>query len=371
MEGNWIRKDITDENDAIIDLIDDVDMYEYICNDDEDYYMVDPNEWEKAYKDSQKGRNKKEEIRIEHELWERSSKLIQQGYEALRREDIDEAIVLFEESISLKSKSNSPYQELSKIYKKRHETENELRICKIASERLPTLLQYSKRVRELEGTQPEIKKPCKRQKAVIVGPSFGDNFYNLWDSFTEDDFHVRYFYDEEDREEYIYSEPETVENKTDQSCQHDRLAYIELNESKRTELCNYYDYMYNTSKLVKEAVALDDYCLAIDICERLLSEEMPYYDYYESLRGFYQKFRLRDAELVMLKEVMVLVEKDIIRYNKLINKFTSWFPNVDISDIHPYLGHGINISNKGTGQIKKWEERIIWLEDRVSKKARK
>lgn len=79
MEVNWIRKDITDENDAIIDLIDDVDMYEYICNDDEDYYMVDPNEWEKAYMDSQKGRNKKEEIRIEHELWERSSKLIQQG----------------------------------------------------------------------------------------------------------------------------------------------------------------------------------------------------------------------------------------------------------------------------------------------------
>lgn len=59
MEGNWIRKDITDENDAIIDLIDDVDMYEYICNDDEDYYMVDPNEWEKAYKDSQKGFTKR------------------------------------------------------------------------------------------------------------------------------------------------------------------------------------------------------------------------------------------------------------------------------------------------------------------------
>ena len=179
MDNNWIRKEINDKNNDIIDLIDNTDMYEYICNDDEEFYMVNTNAWEKTYKDFKNGRNKKKEIQIEHELWEQSNKQIRQGYDALARKDIDEAIVLFEESISLKSKSNSPYYELSRIYKKRHDIENEIRICKIASERLPTLLQYSKRVRELEGTQPEIKAPCKRQKSTIESISFGDKLYNL------------------------------------------------------------------------------------------------------------------------------------------------------------------------------------------------
>lgn len=375
MDENWIRKEVTEENDAIIDLIDDIDMYEYILPDEddlegEDYYMVEPKAWEKAYRDYKNGRNRKKELEIEHELWERSSKLIQLGLEALSRKDMDEAIALFEESITLKSRSNYPYYELTKIYKKRHDVQNELRICKIAAERMPTLLQYQKRIRELEGTQPAIKAPSGRRKVTIDGTTFGDKLYNLFDSLTKDDLYLEEIEIEEDNKALFFSETEIFEIDIDKSTDEEELPRLLLKEDKRSELSDYYDYMYNASNLVKEAAALDDYCQVVDIYERILSEEVPYYDYYESLRGSYQKFRLREAELEMLKEVINLAEKDTIRYNKLINKIMTWFPDADFSEDYPYLDYGY-IHKPYSKQIKKWKERIVWLEERINKKKRK
>ena len=160
-----------------------------------------------------------------------------------------------------------------------------------------------------------------------------------------------------------------LERCIDDTYHYNRLPKIALKKDKRMSLSGYYDYMYNASKPVKEAVAMDDYCKAIDIYERLLAEKVPHYDYYESLRGFYQKFRLREAELGMLKEVMEFVEKDTKRYSELINKIMSWFPNTDFSASYPYVGYCIY--EQRIGLIQKWKERIIWLEERINKKIKK
>ena len=371
MENNWIKIKLTDENEEILDLIDSIDLYKYSYelgdglipespdeDIDEDYCMVEPNAWEKACKEHKKGRNRKKEEEERKKNTELSWKLTAEAYNKKKEGKIEEAIELYEKAISLRTLNSVPYNDLRMIYKKLKDKENELRVCKFATDLFPTNEGIKKRIRELEGTQPSLTGPQKRMK-MNPDENFGDKIYNQLNNLKKEDFKLLYYEEDEieDSEEYRVIGGED-DNYT--LSEYDKLP--ELITDKFT--LSFYNN--EKSRLAYESIMRNDYLTATKIYEKLLAERYPYEEYYEGLRSIYQKFRLRQAEYDMLKEVLEFIYYDIERYKNLVNKLISWFPNSQFAAASKYgYSHRINkvdLPISKTRQIEKWEERLKWLE---------
>lgn len=371
MENNWIKIKLTDENEEIIDLIDNIDLYKYSYelgdglipkspdeDIDEDYCMVEPNAWEKACKEHKNGRNRKKEDDERSKNLELSQKLTTEAYNKKKEGKIEESIELYEKAISLRTLNSVPYNDLRMIYKKLKDKDNELRVCKIATKLFPSNEGIKKRIRELEGTQPSLKYPQKRMK-MKPDENYSDKIFNLFNNFRKEDF---IFPNDEENEIEDAEEYRVINGEEDNYTlsEYDKLP--ELRTNKIT-----IDY-YNNEKARRAYASImrNDYLTATKIYEKILAEKFPYENYYEDLRSIYQKFNLKQAEYDMLKEVLEFKYYDIERYKKLVDKLISWFPNSQLAAAskygYPLRIDGIDLPVCKTKLMEEWEERLKWLE---------
>ena len=354
MEKEFIKIPYNIENDDISGWLD-CDDWEYIKENGEEYIYVGKDDWDKACKEQEEYTKYCAEQERETKKRTEYQKYIDKYTEALKNNDIDGQIVYLEKAINVGVRIKVPYYDLAMIYKKLNRNEDELRVNELCLNLFPNDLRLKKRIKQLKGILPQESKPESRMKVQIHDKTWGEKFFEKWDSLTKDDFYLETdeFYDWED------------------GIQRKRLY---LKEEKKQEIDAMIKYLYENEDVKKAEIAEadNDYVTAIKFYEKIASEEIPYTDYYGHI-AIYRKFRLREAELESILEMIEMVKKNEERYEILKRRFADWFPDSEFSEMikegyrNPSIGF-ISFPPCRLSIYANTLKRVPWLRDKLSKK---
>lgn len=121
-----------------------INLDKYTDEDGSDYIVVKKKTWEEA--------SKKMAIRQkENERFAMIAQLNNEGIALEKEGKEDEAIAIYEKNVSIKCDATHSYDRLLVIYKRRKDTDNEIRIAKIASCVFPENVKYRNRLESLLG----------------------------------------------------------------------------------------------------------------------------------------------------------------------------------------------------------------------------
>lgn len=291
---------------------------------------------------------------------------LEKSYEAEVEKDVEKQIEYLEKAVAVKSDIYIPYHLLMTLYKKLKRKDDELRICLFTLELFPDRLDLQKRVRKLQNCEPEVIAPTCRVKVEAQKPTWGDLFFEKWNSLTKDDFYIK----KEEIEEDYNSEFGIKYEENYKTVTQYRLC-LKKNVEKEIKDMIHYLYCNENHKNAKQAESVNDYLTAARIYETIAAEKLPYSDYYGHI-AIYKKFRLREAELESILELQKICKKEEERYEILSKRFAEWFPQSTFAE--DYKNH----FNMSIGYIRfppirtriysDVIKRIDWLQNKIDKK---
>lgn len=320
------------ENDKTIYYIDSktyMDLKEYSDGDGKKYIVVKKDIWQKALEEKNRQNEIEKELVLTAQLNNEGIRLEKEGKE-------EEAICVYEKNIIRKCTARHSYDRLLVLYKKRKDSNNELRIAKIASSIFPQELKYKTRFENL--IDRENKGHTLPTEAYIYHSEVkhGDTFEKRILELPEFDFY----------QNGAQSNVHEVNSKTlepiweIQRYFKNLIEAAELAESKKD---------YNNAAMIYEQIIGENYWMPRP-CDRLIK--------------IYAKAKLKNEEIRVIKYGIKYFSE--LRENRL--KYVKAL--ADKYNCTPYLNERINNGNKITYYngvfelynpftiIEKWIERL-------------